>query len=43
LRGNRRVSAEKILKELNLELQFPTYVEGFSDCLPQFEAEAYQR
>jgi nucleoside-diphosphate-sugar epimerase len=43
LRGNRRVSAEKILKELNLELEFPTYVEGFNDCLPQFEAEAYQR
>jgi len=40
LRGNRRVSAQKILKELNLNLEFPTYVEGFSDCLPPQEAEA---
>jgi nucleoside-diphosphate-sugar epimerase len=37
LRGNRRVSAKKILKELDIELEFPTYVEGFCDCLPQLK------
>ncbi|MBS1990928.1 MAG: hypothetical protein JSS83_10450 [Cyanobacteria bacterium SZAS LIN-3] len=33
LRGNRRVDATKVLSELNVTLKYPTYVEGFSQCL----------
>jgi dTDP-4-dehydrorhamnose reductase len=33
LRGNRQVSAQKILDELQLDLKFPTYKEGYGDCL----------
>lgn len=35
LRGNRQVNARKILSDLQVSLSFPTYVEGFSDCLQQ--------
>ncbi len=33
LRGNRQIRATKILRDLDLELKYPTYVEGFSQCL----------
>ncbi len=33
LRGNRRVIADKILSDLALTLLFPSYKEGFSQCL----------
>jgi hypothetical protein len=33
LTANRRVNAKKILDELDIKLQFPTYKEGYSDCL----------
>jgi len=33
LTANRRVNSKKILDELNIELQFPTYKEGYTDCL----------
>ncbi len=33
LTANRRVDASKILSELNIKLEFPTYKEGYSDCL----------
>lgn len=33
LRGNRQIRAAKILAELDIELRYPTYVEGFTQCL----------
>ena len=33
LRANRQISSTKILHELDLELEFPTYKEGFEHCL----------
>jgi hypothetical protein len=33
LRGNRQIIADKVLKELDLRLLFPSYKEGFSQCL----------
>jgi hypothetical protein len=33
LQTNRQVSPKKILSELNFELEFPTYREGFAHCL----------
>lgn len=33
LRGNRQINARKILSDLQVTLAFPTYIEGFSDCL----------
>jgi nucleoside-diphosphate-sugar epimerase len=40
LRGNRRVSASKILSQLGIKLEFPTYREGFAHCLssPEFKS-----
>jgi hypothetical protein len=38
LRGNRRVSAAKILSDLAFELEFPTYREGFAHCLNDKES-----
>lgn len=35
LTANRRVNAKKILDELNIELQFPTYKEGYIACLKE--------
>ncbi len=37
LSSNRRVNSKKILHELDLDLQFPTYKEGYSDCLQRDE------
>jgi len=39
LRGNRQVSSRKILKELQLDLIYPTYKEGYSDCLKLYAQE----
>ena len=33
LRGNRQICAGKILADLDFELKYPTYVEGFTQCL----------
>lgn len=33
LRGNRRVDPTRILKELGIQLKYPTYVEGYGQCL----------
>jgi hypothetical protein len=33
LRGNRQICAAKILADLDIELAYPTYVEGFTQCL----------
>lgn len=33
LTSNRRVNAKKILGDLNLDLEFPTYKEGYMQCL----------
>jgi len=38
LRGNRQISSKKILRELNLQLEFPTYREGYGDCLKDLTA-----
>ncbi len=39
LRGNRQVNAEKSLRELGVQLQFPTYVEGYSAAINRFKPE----
>ncbi|MDP3510025.1 MAG: hypothetical protein Q8T09_18790 [Candidatus Melainabacteria bacterium] len=33
LRGNRQIRAAQILADLDFELKYPTYVEGFTQCL----------
>ena len=33
LTANRRIDASKILNELNIKLEFPTYKEGYSNCM----------
>ena len=33
LRGNRQVVVDKALRELALELEYPSYREGFAQCL----------
>ena len=38
LRGNRQICAKRILQELNLQLEFPTYQEGYADCLKELSA-----
>jgi hypothetical protein len=35
LTANRRVNGKKILQELNLQLQFPTFKEGYLNCLKE--------
>lgn len=37
LTANRRINALKILNELNLQLEFPSYREGYSDSLAHLE------
>ncbi len=37
LTSNRRIDATKILNQLNIELQFPTYKEGYTECLQAFK------
>jgi nucleoside-diphosphate-sugar epimerase len=39
LTANRRINGNKILNELKLQLEFPSYREGYSHCLAQFEAK----
>jgi hypothetical protein len=38
LRGNRRVDSSRVREDMHLELRYPTYVEGFSDCLRRCRA-----
>ncbi|MBU6450636.1 MAG: hypothetical protein KGS72_02580 [Cyanobacteria bacterium REEB67] len=38
LRGNRRIDASLLRKDFGLDLRYPTYVEGFSDCLRRCSA-----
>jgi hypothetical protein len=33
LRGNRQIDSSRLRNDLQLELLYPTYVEGFTDCL----------
>jgi len=33
LRNNRQICSDKILQELKIDLEFPTYKEGYRDCL----------
>jgi hypothetical protein len=33
LRGNRRISSKKVLRDLGVDLAFPTYREGYAHCL----------
>jgi nucleoside-diphosphate-sugar epimerase len=33
LRGNRQICSAKVLSDLDVKLKFPTYVEGFTQCL----------
>ena len=33
LRGNRQIDSALVRRQLNVELRYPTYVEGFSQCL----------
>ena len=35
LRADRRVDSSALLKELSLELKYPTYIEGFSQCIAE--------
>jgi hypothetical protein len=42
LRGNRQVSSSKILKDLNLTLNFPTYKEGYIQCLQDFQETGFR-
>ncbi|MBX9940042.1 MAG: hypothetical protein K2Y32_12350 [Candidatus Obscuribacterales bacterium] len=36
LRGNRQVNGRKVLEDLKVSLDFPTYVEGYRDCLNRY-------
>jgi dTDP-4-dehydrorhamnose reductase len=40
LRGNRQVSSKRLLQELGIELEFPTYQEGYAECLKQISTSA---
>lgn len=40
MRGNRRVNPERALGTFNVKLAFPTYREGFLDCLDQLDKSA---
>ena len=33
LRGNRQICSAKVLADLDVKLKYPTYVEGFTQCL----------
>jgi nucleoside-diphosphate-sugar epimerase len=39
LRGNRQISSKKILQDLDLQIEFPTYKEGYLDCLKQLTSQ----
>jgi hypothetical protein len=36
LRGNRQVNGRKVLEDLKVSLDFPTYIEGYRDCLNRY-------
>jgi nucleoside-diphosphate-sugar epimerase len=38
LRNNRQISSKKILRDLAITLEFPTYREGYADCLQELSA-----
>lgn len=40
MRGNRQVKADRALSTFNVKLAFPTYREGFLDCLNQLDKDA---
>lgn len=37
LRGNRRIQARRVLRELGVSLAFPSYIEGYSQCITGLE------
>ena len=38
LRGNRQINARRVLRDLGVELSFPSYVEGYTDCLKKYRS-----